>query len=249
MGGPRHWTRPGRPVFRPRAPTGRHGRGSVRTSAPPSARPPGSASRGPAMPPSSRRPAAILSRSSRPRRRTGCRTSCRCATRGWPSRPSRTTGGRPRSWPSTLPRRPARTSWSRRAATPTSPTSACSPRQNGRWSSTPTTSTRRCPGHGNGTSSDSRRASSSPVARTASAPTRTARRRWRPSARIGNGWAATPACGCSTSGTPRSPRPTSGKRVKRPACSVVEAGWSAGPGSRPSSARLAAETACVPSSR
>ena len=106
MGGPQHWTRPGRPVFRPRARPGRHGHGSARTSAPTPARPRGKRVPRVAMPPSSRRPTATRSRSSRPRRRTGCRTSCRCATRGWPSRRSPTTGARRRSWPSTSPRRP-----------------------------------------------------------------------------------------------------------------------------------------------
>ncbi len=47
------------------------------------------------MEPSTCRPTGTRSRSSRPRRRTGCRSSCPCVMHGWPSPRSPTTAGTP----------------------------------------------------------------------------------------------------------------------------------------------------------
>ena len=176
----------------PRPRPGRHDRGSRRTSVPPSGERPASVRRGGPRAPSSRPRAAIRSRSSWPRKPTGSRTCCRCATAGWPTRPSRSTAAHRRSWPSTCRRRHGATSSSRPAATRTSRTSACSPRPSEHSCSTRTTSTRRCPGHGSGTSSASPRASSSPPERTASRPPRRGRRRWPRCGRTASRWLATP---------------------------------------------------------
>ena len=65
-----------------------------------------------------------------------------------------------------------------------------------------------------------------------------------------SGWPATPACVCSTSGTPRSPTPTSARRPRRPA--LLDGSMSAAGRRRRSSrssARLVAATACARSSR
>ena len=100
--------------------------GPPQTREPRPARPPASVSRGRAMPPSSRGPIATRSRSSTRRRRTAPGARAPAPRADGRVAPSPTTAARRRSWPSTWPTRPAPTSSSRPAATPTSPTSACS---------------------------------------------------------------------------------------------------------------------------
>ena len=173
------------------------------------------------------------------------RTWCRCATRAWRSRRSRTTAARPRSWPSTSRPRPGPTSSSRRAATRTSPTSACSRRPSGRLVFDANDFDETLPGTvgvGRQAARGERRhrRPRQRVQRRA----RTARRRWPPSRRTASGWRGTRRCASSTSGTRhhrgRHPR---GRRGAG-ACAGQGAGSRPAQGSRRCSRRRAARTRC-----